>query len=328
MIFLALALAVPLIGVGWNMIRMPGKSFRGPLPPLSKDQLVLRDELAGDVHQLAGEIGERNVERYANLTAAADFIERSFFAGGLRPRRLGYIMGDKICDNLEVHLPGMGSTQIVVIGAHYDSVSGGPGANDNASGVAALLALSRRFAEKRCTREVRFVAFVNEEPGHFQTQHMGSWVYANECKRDGEQIVAMISLETLGYFSQASGSQNYPVPLLGMIYPNTGNFLAFVGNVSSRALVKQAIGTFRRHAEFPSEGAALPENIPGIGWSDHWSFWQHGYPAIMITDTAPFRYPHYHAATDTPDKLDYDSMARVVEALTFVIEELANQPIQ
>jgi Zn-dependent M28 family amino/carboxypeptidase len=172
---------------------------------------------------------------------------------------------------------------------------------------------------------VRFVAFVNEESPFFQTQQMGSWVYANECKLRGDHIAAMVSLETLGYFSVSSGSQKYPVPWLSMIYPNVGNFIAFVGNVSSRALVKQAIGSFRRRAEFPSEGAALPARIPGVGWSDHWSFWEHGYPAIMITDTAPFRYPHYHAASDTPDKLDYASMARVVEALTNVIEELANQ---
>ena len=304
---------------------MPGKSFRGPLPPLSNEQLALRDELASDVRELAGQIGERNVERYAKLTAAADFIDRSFGAAGLRPRRLGYIVGDKICHNIEVMVPGMESTQIVVVGAHYDSVLGGPGANDNASGVAALLALTRRFAEKRCRREVRFVAFVNEEPAFFQTKQMGSWVYANECKLRGEQIAAMVSLETLGYFPVSAGSQKYPVPWLGMIYPNVGNFVAFVGNVSSRALVKQAIGSFRRRTEFPSEGAALPARIPGVGWSDHWSFWEHGYPAIMITDTAPFRYPHYHAASDTPDKLDYASMARVVEALTNVIEELANQ---
>ena len=325
LIILALGIAVPMILAGWVMMRMPGKSFRGPLPPLSKNQLALRDELVSDVYELAGAIGERNVQRYDSLTAAADFIERSFFAAGLRSRRRGYTLHDKTFDNIEVLLPGMESRQIVVIGAHYDSISGGPGANDNASGVAALLALARRFTEKRCKREVRFVAFVNEEPAFFQTQRMGSYVYANQCKLDGEHIAAMVSLETLGYFSVSAGSQKYPVPWLGMIYPNVGNFIAFVGNVSSRALVKQAIGSFRRRAEFPSEGAALPARIPGVGWSDHWSFWEHGYPAIMITDTAPFRYPHYHAASDTPDQLDYASMARVVEALTNVIEELANQ---
>ena len=132
----------------------------------------------------------------------------------------------------------------------------------------------------------------------------------------------MISLETVGCFFTQPNSQRYPVPLLGAIYPTTGNFIAFVGNIASRKLVRQAIGSFRRHAQFPSEGAALPPSIPGVGWSDHWSFWQHGYNAIMVTDTAPFRYPHYHTPSDTPEKLDYDSMARVVAGMENVIRDL------
>ena len=134
----------------------------------------------------------------------------------------------------------------------------------------------------------------------------------------------MISLETIGYFSNAADSQNYPLPVLGTVYPTTGNFIAFVGNVSSRSWIRQALGIFRRHANIPSEGAALPGNVPGIGWSDHWAFWQHGYSAFMVTDTAPFRYPHYHLRSDPPDKLDYDAMTRVVSGLEKTITELAN----
>jgi hypothetical protein len=141
----------------------------------------------------------------------------------------------------------------------------------------------------------------------------------------GDKIPAMLSLETIGYFSQTPGSQHYPVPLLGYIYPDRGNFIAFVGDLSSRKLVRQAIGSFRRHAQFPSEGAALPSGVPGIGWSDHWSFWQHGYVGLMVTDTAPFRYPHYHRSTDTPEQLDYESMARIVAGLEKVIAELAGK---
>jgi hypothetical protein len=153
---------------------------------------------------------------------------------------------------------------------------------------------------------------------------MGSWVYANRCKARGERIVGMISLETIGYYSNAPGSQVYPLPGLGLIYPRTGNFIAFVGNTSSRALVRRALGSFRAHAKLPSEGAALPAGIPGVGWSDQWGFWQHGYPGIMITDTAPFRYPHYHERSDTPDKLDYETMTRVVSAFAHVIRDLTN----
>ena len=304
------------------MIRMPGTSFRGKAPPLSDDQEALRDELMGYVQQLAGRIGERNVVNYDALTAAADFIERSFSEAGLAARREGYQVDDKLCENIEVVIPGA-QPEILVVGAHYDSVIGSPGANDNGSGVAALLALARRFANRPCMRTLRFVAFTNEEPAHFQTREMGSWVYASRCKARGDQISGMISVETIGYYSDAPRSQQFPVPGLGAIYPTTGNFIAFVGNVASRSLVRRAIGSFRAHAQLPSEGAALPASVPGVGWSDHWAFWQHGYPAIMITDTAPFRYPYYHARSDTPDRLDYASMARLVSGLENVIAELA-----
>jgi hypothetical protein len=132
----------------------------------------------------------------------------------------------------------------------------------------------------------------------------------------------MISLETIGYFSDAPHSQTYPSLGFGVFYPTVGNFIGFVGNVHSRSLLRRAIALFRKHARVPSEGAALPSFIPGVSWSDQWAFWQHGYPGIMITDTAPFRYPHYHSATDTPDKLDYDRFALVVSGMEKVIEEL------
>ena len=307
----------------WGMIRMPGRSFRGAPPPLTAEELKLRAELMADVQKLGGEIGERNVKYYAELQAAADFIERSFVAAGYRPRRDGYDARGKFCENIDVEIPGT-SSEIVVIGAHYDSVYGSPGANDNGSGVAALLALARRFAGQPNARTLRFVAFPNEEPIYFQSPLMGSWVYANRCKARGDRIVAMISLETIGYFSNQRGSQVYPLPGLGLIYPRTGNFIAFVGNVSSRALVRQALGVFREHGTIPSEGTALPANVPGVGWSDQWAFWQHGYPGIMITDTAPFRYPHYHARSDLPDKLEYDGFTRVVSGMEKVVRALAN----
>jgi len=304
------------------MIRMPGRSFHGPPPPLTSEERVLRDELRADVEKIAGEIGERNVERYQELGAAADFIERSLTNAKLVPRRDGYDVAGKLCQNIEAEIAGS-QPQIVVVGAHYDSVPGSPGANDNGSGVAALLALARRFAGKPSASTLRFVAFANEEPGYFQTEEMGSWVYAHRCKERGDRIAAMISLETIGYFSSVPGSQKYPMTGLRLFYPSAGNFIAFVGNVSSRALVRQTLRTFRAHASLPAEGAALPASVPGVGWSDHWAFWEHGYPAIMITDTAPFRYPHYHAHTDMPNKLDYESMARLVHGLENVIADLA-----
>src|SRR6185437_2142281 len=227
------------------------------------------------------------------------------------------------CFNLQVELPGSKQPdEIVVIGAHYDSYPGAPGANDNASGTAALLALARRFAKAQPERTLRFVAFTNEEPPYFHNREMGSWIYADQCARRKENLVCVLSLETIGYFSDEPDSQRYPPPF-GAAYPSVGNFIAVIGDVGSRKLVREVIASFRRHAAVPSEGGAVPSAVPGAGWSDHWSFWQAGYPAVMITDTAPFRYPYYHKPEDLPDKLDFDRMARVVAALEAVVGEFA-----
>jgi Zn-dependent M28 family amino/carboxypeptidase len=302
------------------MIRMPAKNFSSSAV-LSPEDMQLRDELRADVQKLAGEIGERNEFHYAELRAAADHIEHAFTTAGLSPHRNGYEMRGHNYDNIEVEIRG-DQPQIVLIGAHYDSVFGAPGANDNGSGVAAVLALARRFAGKHLPQTLRFAAFVNEEPPYFQTPQMGSFVYAQACKARGDEISAMISLETIGYFSDAPHSQSYPLPGVNAFYPSIGNFIGFVGNVQSRALLRRVIALFRKHAKIPSEGAAFPAIVPGVSWSDQWSFWQHGYPGIMVTDTAPFRYPHYHAPTDTPDKLDYDRFALVVSGMEKVIAGL------
>lgn len=323
--FVLLAIVVALVIACWLvMVRMPGRSFRGPLPPLTGAQRSASEALRRDVHKLAVEIGHRNVYRPAGYRAAAEFIENSLREAGLPVNRQTFAANGESCVNLvaEVH----GSTraaELVVVGAHYDSVLGSPAANDNGSGVAALLALARTFAASQPTRTLRFVAFANEEPPFFKTDHMGSLVYARQCRERGDNIVAMLSLETIGFYSDAAGSQKYPFPI-GLFYPSRGNFIGFVGKTSQAGLVRRCVAMFRRHAQFPSEGAALPACIPGIDWSDHWAFWQADYPALMVTDTAPFRYRHYHTDEDTPDKLDYDRTARVVAGLEKVIEELAN----
>jgi hypothetical protein len=309
-----------------SMLRMPLQSYAGPWVPLDAEEIALREALRRDVQVLAGEIGERNVFRPQAYQAAREFIGRAFEQAGYRVEQQAFPVGGATCYNLEATRPGGSpAAGIVVVGAHYDSVSGCPGANDNASAVAALLALARLSASMPGAGALRFVAFANEEPPFFQTANMGSLVYARRCRAAGERIVAMISLETIGCFRDAPGSQEYPFPV-GFFYPDTGNFIAFVGNPGSSALVRRVVASFRRQVKFPSEGAALPAVLPGIGWSDHWAFWQNGYPAVMVTDTAPFRYPHYHTAQDTPDKLDYDRLARVVAGLRLVLRELAADP--
>jgi Peptidase family M28 len=332
--FSALRITIAVLAVltllWWFGMRMPGKNV-SKAGPLSLDEVVLREVLRANVQKLAGEIGERNMWHYAELNAAADFIEDSFSRAGLRTRRDSYEMRGQPCHNIEAEIPG-NLPDIIVIGAHYDSVFGSPGANDNGSGAAAVLALAQRFAAREKERSpprrapnktLRFVAFVNEEPPYFLSGEMGSLVYARRCKEHGDKIAVMISLETIGYFSDAPHSQTYPSPGLGVFYPKVGNFIGFVSNVKSRALLRRVIALFRKHAKIPSEGASLPAFIPGVSWSDQWSFWQHGYPAIMVTDTAPFRYPYYHSSNDTPDKLDYDRFTLVVSGMEKVIQELA-----
>ena len=311
----------------WFGVRMPGKNI-SKTAPLSPNEIALREELRVDVQKLAGDIGERNMWHYAKLNAAADFIEDSFSRAGFHPRRDTYEIRGQPCHNIDVEIPAQQGAAvsspppIIVIGAHYDSVFGSPGANDNGTGVAATLALARRFVGRTPQHTMRFVAFVNEEPPYFLSGEMGSFIYAGRCRARGDKISAMISLETIGYFSDAPHSQTYPSPGLGLFYPKVGNFIGFVSNVHSRTLLRRVVAAFRKHAKIPSEGAALPAFVPGVSWSDQWSFWRNGYPGIMVTDTAPFRYPYYHSSSDTPDKLDYDRFALVVSGMEKAIEDL------
>jgi len=309
-----------------TMVRMPGRSYRGPLPPLTGTQAELGRALERDVRALAATIGGRAaLTAPRGLAAAAAYLDASLTRAGYAVRRQTFRAVGQECDNLEAEIPGSDRPgEVVVVGAHYDSCGNLPAADDNASGVAATLALARAFrGAPPPRRTLRFVLFANEEPPFFQTGSMGSLVYARACRRRGENVVAMLSLETVSYYTDVPGSQSYPLPLFGL-YPSTGDFIGFIGNTPSRALVRAAVGSFRRHARFPSEGAALPGAVPGVGWSDHWAFWQAGYPAVMVTDTAPFRNPNYHSPGDTPETLDYARTARVVDGLTAVVAELAS----
>jgi hypothetical protein len=305
---------------------MPGKSFSGPLPRASAYQRQLATRLQADVTHLAVKIGERNsVNAYAKLNATRDWVRLQLTLAGYRVRNHDFQAGGKTFSNLECEIPGQ-SSGVVLVGAHYDSAENCPAANDNGSGVASLLALARYFKtlkeKPKCT--IRLVAFANEEPPHFWNESMGSLQYARMARKRGDNMMAMLSLETMGYYSDAPGSQKFPPPL-GLAYPDKGNYIVFVGDLKSGPLVQQCVGLFRKHASFPSEGGALPGQVEGVGWSDQWSFWQVGVPGVMVTDTAPMRYPHYHRPSDLPDKLDYGRLARVVDGLGQVIWGLANR---
>jgi Zn-dependent M28 family amino/carboxypeptidase len=279
--------------------------------------------LRAHVQMLAGTIGERNLWSYGALEQAAQYISTQLTAAGYTPRRQTFELAKLPLSNVEAVLEGTTrGAEIVVVGAHFDTVAGCPGAHDNATGVAAVLELARRFSGRRQPRTIHFVAFVNEEPPFFQTEHMGSAVYANAARSRGDRVVGMLSLETMGYYSEEQGSQRYPAPI-ATVYPDVGNFIGFVANVTSARLLWRARRAFKRRTSFPLQAAAVPAAIPGVGWSDHWAFWQAGYPAMMVTDTAPFRYPWYHTADDTPEKIDYERLAQVVDGLEAVIEFIA-----
>jgi Zn-dependent M28 family amino/carboxypeptidase len=272
---------------------------------------------------LARVIGERNIWNHAGLERAASYISEALEAYGYRVVRQSYDVHRIRVSNVEAVLTGSpDAVESIVVGAHYDSVTGCPGANDNATGVAAMLELARRFAGRDTRRAIRFVAFVNEEPPFFQTPSMGSVVYAGAARARGDRITGMLALETMGYYSDEPGSQQYPGSVR-LLFPNRGNFIGFVANVRSSRLLWQARRAFRARTAFPLQSAALPASVPGVGWSDHWAFWQAGYPALMITDTAPYRYPWYHTAEDTPDKIALDRMSDVVDGLEHVVSVLS-----
>ena len=299
-----------LAGLFYYMIAMPGRSHTGALPPLTAEGKALAERLRKHVVELSKD--QRNLD----LETAARYIAAAF---GPNSSFQDFKSGGRIVHNVELTCP---QTSYVVVGAHYDTVPGSPGADDNASGVAALIELAAMLGSEGLP--IRFVAFANEEPPYFLGPDMGSWSWARRARERGETVRAMLSLEMLGYYRDAPGNQRHP-PLLGLFYPDRGDFIAFVGDLGARRLVRQAIGYFRKNAQFPSEGVAAPSFIPGVSWSDHWSFRDHGFPAIMVTDTAFYRYAHYHLPSDTAEKLDYERLARVTLGLAGVLRELATE---
>jgi Zn-dependent M28 family amino/carboxypeptidase len=281
------------------------------------------DRLRTSVEALATKIGERHTRKPGALKAAEQWVSDQLAATGSKAQLETYSSDGQTVANVFIDVKGASEPdKWIVIGAHYDSAQGTPGANDNGSGVAALIELATTIVKNPHEKSIRFIAFVNEEPPFFQTGAMGSLVHVDRCGKRGEQIEAMISIETIGCFSDAERSQHFP-PGLQERYPTVGNFIAIVGDPQSGELAKQVHELLRKHSDLPAEVAVLPAEVPGVGWSDHWSFWQHNIPAIMVTDTAPFRYPHYHRATDTPDKIDYARMTKVVDGLEKTIDELA-----
>jgi hypothetical protein len=325
----AAALASVAVATGGSLYYftvMPGTSLSGPLPALTPAESAAAQELREHVTRLSVEIGERRAIEGDSLKRAESYLReelQKLTSTGAKLRREPLQNAPGEPANLVLDLPGKQTGPLVLLGAHYDTAPGGTrGANDNGSGTAAALVLAKRLASSEHALPIRIVLFANEEMPYFQTAAMGALQHAQGCRARGEELRAMFSLETMGYFSDEPGSQKYPAPL-DRLYPDRGNFIAFVGNVGSRPLVRESIERFRRHATVPSEGGALPSVLPGVGWSDHWAFWENGYDAVMVTDTALFRDPTYHRASDIASNLDFDRLGRVVIGLQRVVEELA-----
>lgn len=299
--------------------------------PTSKYKVILSgEELASSrrmrriVTFLSEDIGARNYIHYQNLQEAADFIQKSFEEIGYSVESMPYEIDGKVFKNIIAEKSGNNTESgILLIGAHYDSCFN-PGADDNASGIAGLIELARLLKDVPLTHTLRFAAFVNEEPPFFLTNQMGSTVYAEHVKSKGEPLHAAIILEMLGFYSEKLFSQRY-LPLLGPFYPNRANFITIVGNFPSRKIVKGLYKGFKASSAFPVERIVAPSYIPGIYFSDHWSFWKAGYPAVMITDTAYLRNPHYHSATDLPDTIDYPRLAKVIFGFKGAIMRLDQQ---
>lgn len=318
-----LAVLLVLAGIAW--LRFPEHDYTLVVPPLTELEGELKVRLESHIQVLAGKIGARNLESHPKALAdAAAYIEGVWKAGGFAVTRQVVASPRGSSDNLIVDVPGSdASLPEILVGAHYDTFGHSAGANDNATGVAALLELSRFLKPAPLARSVRFVAFTNEEPPEYRTPSMGSVAYAEAFA--GRPVAMMMSLETLGFYVKDPDSQRYPWPM-GFLYPSVGDFVGFVGDLDSRPLVRELIESFRRVTTFPAGAVSLPDVVDGMGWSDHWAFWKHRVPAVMVTDTAIFRYDYYHLRDDTPNRISYEDLARVVAALERTLRDPAFDP--
>lgn len=271
------------------------------------------ENLYKHVEYLSVKIGERHLWKNGTLDQAADYIESAFTEYGYTPWRQTHSCYGKSVSNLIAEKTGT-AKEVVIIGAHYDTVPGTPGADDNASGLAGLLELARLHQRSANKKTLIFAAFVNEEPPCFGSHHMGSMIYANHLKEQRVPVEVMISLEMIGYFTHEI-IQKYPVPCMRFFYPRTADFIGVVGNFRSSKYVSFFKKGIRKHSSISSRSLTAPEFFGGINLSDHYAFWHHGYRAIMITDTSFFRNRNYHLETDTIDTLNFEQMAEVVNGL-------------
>ena len=299
-------------------LRTKGR-FNMPCRDKFEKELVMRN-LYKHVEYLTVTIGDRHLWKDFSLDKTARYIESIFESYGYPVQRQTFSCYGKAVSNLIVEKTGT-DKEVVIIGAHYDTVPGSPGADDNASAVAGLLELARLNQEASNRKTLVFSALVNEEPPCFGSPDMGSMVYAKHLKEQRVPVEVMVSLEMIGYFSEER-IQTYPLPGMGLVYPKTGNYIGVVGNLHSSKYVCFFKKGIRKHSSINARSLTAPEFFGGIYLSDNYSFWHHGYTAVMVTDTSFFRNRHYHQATDTIDTLDFDRMAEVIRGLYYTLLEV------
>jgi len=277
--------------------------------------------LASHVHQLSKVLPARLCFE-KSLTPTLLWIEsqlKPFENNGRKSYRQSYQADEQTFHNiiLEFGPKATIDDELIIVGAHYDTTHGYPGADDNGSGVAGLIELARLLSEKPqlISQPIQLVFYTLEEPPYFRTEKMGSYIHASSLKKKKQKVKIMIALDMIGYFSDDKDSQHFPVPLLDKIYPNQGNFIAIVGNLSNMGAVRTIKHSFKTATDLPVYSFNSPRFVPGIDFSDHLNFWDLDYPAVLITDTSFNRNLAYHTEHDTADKLDYEKMAKVVQAL-------------
>ncbi len=270
----------------------------------------MEERLKEIVFFISEKIGERNFWKYENLKKCSDYI-KDFLSKNYKVNVLGYKIDEKEFENIYVIKKGKGES-FIVLGSHYDTVIGSKGADDNASGVAINLLISEILKDENLNYGIIFSFFPNEEPPFFQTEIMGSYVFAKFLKKEKYKIEGMICFESVGYFSSKKNSQSYPL-FLNFKYPDKGDFIGVVGNLKSKNLVKNVAEGIKKYSKINCEYLyASPLLIPGIDFSDNWSFYKNGFKACMITDTAFYRNPYYHTNLDTYEKLDYGKMKEIL----------------
>jgi Zn-dependent M28 family amino/carboxypeptidase len=279
------------------------------------------------VDRLAGLIGPRTLARPHSISATLDYLRGQWLDMGWQTTEETYDVSDTSATNLIVEHAGTSqANEIVLLGAHYDTIPATPGADDNASAIAVLLEVSRLLREHRGRRTVRFVAFACEEMPYFHSDSMGSQHHACQSRMRGDHIIGMLCLEMVGYYRDDVGSQKIPATIpkaFRRIFPRRGNFLAAVGNLSSWRLCWSFRRGFKHGTRrLPLFSIVLPEIVHEIRLSDNRSFWDQGYPALMLTDTSFLRNPHYHLSSDTPDTLDYERMTEVTLGVASAVKRL------